>query len=501
MPIPPGTRDAIERRHILIADDDPTFIEVASRILGLRFETSHVRQPEEICERLQQGEVDVVLLDLYFDEVETERTGFDVLEECREKYPAIPIIVVSRTIDPKDITRALDLGAFHFVTKHFESTELSNLVERAIHAAFLEQHFEAQRTTDALNLGGIVYSSPIMQQVIDRVRRFASSPLPVLITGESGTGKELVARLLHDLGRRGKSFNAVNITSLPGSLFESQVFGHERGAFTDARESRRGLLEQSHQGSLFLDEIGSLSLDKQAALLRVLEDGRVRRLGSETERSVDVRTILATHEDLADLRETGAFRNDLWYRISQLHIHIPPMRERGLDVLHIADSLIERMNGPVRAIGEDAREYLLTKSWPGNVRELLGLLHAACLYDSDGILGQRDLHRAEESAAVCEDEGIVHPVAGPGVSEGNLLPALPIASLLPHLQGENGVRREFRWQCLQYALALSPQNKQRAAEILGVQRQTLYAWLDEFGLRERKIRDEDADQAEASTGS
>ncbi len=500
MPTPPGNTNTHERRHILIADDDPTFLKIASRVLGLRFDISTCQRPEDICDRLQEGDIDIVLLDLYFDQVETDCTGFDMIEKCRDQYPAIPIIVVSRTIDPKDITKALDLGAFHFVTKHFESTELSNLIERAIRNAFLEQHFQSQLTTDALNLGGIVYSSPVMQSVIDRVRRFASSPLPVLITGESGTGKDLVARLLHDLGRRGKPFNAVNITSLPGSLFESQMFGHERGAFTDARESRRGLLEQSHEGSLFLDEIGSLPLDKQVALLRVLEDGRVRRLGSETERKVDVRVILATHEDLDARRRAHEFRDDLWYRISQLHIHLPPLRERGLDALHIADAFIEKMRGPVKAISEDAREYLLSKSWPANVRGLIGLLHAASLYDSDGVLSRRDLERAEDSA-LGNDEENSEPIAGPTVDEDCVLPALPIASLLPHLRGESSIRREFRWQCLQYAMALSPKNKQRAAEILGIQRQTLYSWLDEFGLRKSKTRREDEPEEEAPTGS
>lgn len=472
------TKSPDARRRLLLVDDDPQFLELASRILGTRYEVDTCSRPEQVPDLLSENAYDVLLLDLYFDEVETEATGFDLIEELGREAPETPIIVLSRSTDMRDATRALDLGAFHFVSKHFERDELANLIDRAIQSRYLAEQLEYLRSRDALVEGDVIYKSPCMQEVMERVARFAGSDSPVLITGETGTGKDLVARLIHERSRPKAPFVAVNITSLPDSLFEAQLFGHDRGAFTDARESRKGLIELCDGGSIFLDEIGSLSEERQASLLRVIEDGRVRRVGSEIERSVDVRFLLATNEDLEARCEAGAFRRDLWFRVSSLQVHLPPLRERDKDVLYIADAMVSRMGPGRHRLSEETRRRLLSHDWPGNVRELRSVLERAVLYDDDGVIGVEDLERSS-LRAVGEDSNVVS--LRPAAQESGEFLGRPLDELLPYDEGKERILRDFRERCVEHALALSGNQISAAARMLGVSRQTLYDWMREAG--------------------
>ena len=324
---------------------------------------------------------------------------------------------------------------------------------------------------DTARRGALVYRSPEMADVLDRIDRFATSSLPVLITGETGTGKDLVARILHERSGRSGRFEAVNVTALPDTLFERELFGHARGSFTGAERDHRGLLELCDGGTLFLDEIGSLSPDRQTTLLRVIEDGRVRRLGSETERAVDVRVVVATNEDLRAGLADGSFRRDLWFRVARLHVHLPPLRARGSDVVDIARSILAQ-HDRADDLDEPGRRLLLEHRWPGNVRELEGVLEAARLLDDDGVLGADDLLRAGLGPAA-HDLPDVRPLLRPMATE----------ELLPLEDSESRVLRALRAQAIEAALVMADGRKSRAAELLGIGRQTLYGWMQQLGYR------------------
>lgn len=473
------------RRRVLLVDDSPNFLELCAQILSPLYDLDCVRTPEEALERVERDSPDVVLADLAFDEVESSFDGFGLIREIRARRPELPVIVLSRTPDPRDVTRALDEGAFYFVSKHFNRDELERLVDRALRLSLLEQLVSRRNETHngrrtASEAGGIVYKSEAMMQVMRRIERFAPSPLPVLVTGETGTGKDLVARRLHELSGRSGPYHAINVTALPDTLFEGEVFGHESGAFTGATKARAGLVELSTGGTLFIDEIGSLSLDRQAALLRVLEEGRVRRLGSERQRPVDVRFVLATNEDLPQRIAEGAFREDLWFRISKLHITLPPLRERESDAIHIAESFLATKG---KRLMEDARAAIARRSWRGNVRELLSTLECALLYDEDDAIDLADL-RASGMATL---EATVVPVGGPGPL-GNL----PSEALLPYHEVRATIEREHQRRCVEYALSLAGNNVSRAAELCGVTRQSFYTWMRELGYVENEGRQAEA---------
>jgi len=310
-----------------------------------------------------------------------------------------------------------------------------------------------------------------MDAALARVDRFAASDSPVLITGETGTGKDLVARLIHERSGRTGRYEAVNVTALPNALFERELFGHRRGAFTGAERDQCGLFELCDGGTLFLDEIGALTPDRQATLLRVLEDGVVRRLGGTSDLRVDVRIVAATNEDLDVARVEERFRSDLWFRLARLRIHLPSLRARGTDVLDIAQSILDASVCP-RDIDDAARRLLVAYSWPGNIRELESVLEAACLLDDDGVIGRSDLARAGLESARAQ-----RPDARA------LLRRMTTEELLPLDDAERRVLRDLRAQAIESALCLADGQKARAAHFLGIGRQTLYAWMQDLGYR------------------
>ncbi len=477
------------RRTVLLADDSKSFVAVIGNVLNRQYNVLSCYRPEDALEIIASHHVDILLADLFFDEADTEMDGFSLLERMAQDYPEIPIIVVSRTEDPRDTTRILDLGAFSFVSKHFDPDELTSLIHRAIHSRFLERQYEFLRTRDAIVEGDIIHKCAAMQRVLDDVKRFAPSHTPVLITGETGTGKDLVAKLIHQRSGREGPYHALNISSLSESLFEAELFGHERGAFTDARASRPGLIEMSDGGTLFLDEIGAVAPEKQAALLRVIEDGRIRRVGSGIERPVDVRFLFATNDDLEDMVRRGLFREDLWYRLSRLQIHLPALRERETDVLYIAEALLQKLERYHSCrLGSDARELLLRADLKGNVRELEGLLERAVLYDDDGIIDGMDLERAGlRLNEASDDEMTATSAAVPSDGNGSGDPfedtvrALPSEELIPYADSSTRLTKALRARLVEQSLALYGGNVTKAAKHCGVSRPTFYGWLLELG--------------------
>ena len=455
----------LRARHLLLVDDDAAFADALRTVLPAPVRLDVCRHPAHAPARVEEHEFDLVLHDV-------DRVDVATIAALGLRCPGVPVLAVGRTRDPVVVSLALDAGAVSFCSKHLRTEDLGTIVGRLLDRRPPGRRTPRDPDAQVRCRGSIVYRSHAMTAALERIERFGHSALPVLITGETGTGKDLVARLIHDLHRPRGRFEAVNVTALPDTLFERELFGHERGSFTGAVDARPGLLELCDGGTLFLDEIGNLSLERQSTLLRVMEDGKIRRLGGEVDRPIDVRFVLATNEDLARARDQGRFRRDLWYRIARLHVHLPPLRARGHDAIDIALSLVgDRADGACR-LDADARRLIVQHRWPGNVRELEGVLEAACLLDDDGVIGADDLRRAGLPPA---------RTRAPARVPAPLVRRLPTAELLPIETASERVLRALRAQAVEAAMILADGEKKRAAELLGVGRQTLYTWMQELG--------------------
>ncbi|SFC95151.1 DNA-binding transcriptional response regulator, NtrC family, contains REC, AAA-type ATPase, and a Fis-type DNA-binding domains [Thiohalospira halophila DSM 15071] len=304
-----------------------------------------------------------------------------------------PVIVLTSYASVRSAVDSMKQGAVDYLAKPFDHDELVLLVDRTLRTADLERQNAALKSQVEAHypVGGMIGESPAMQAVFDRLQRVAPTSATVLVLGESGTGKELAARAIHDASpRKDGPFITVNCAAIPAGLIESELFGHEKGAFTGADRQHRGLVEAAEGGTLFLDEIGELPAEAQARLLRVLQAGEVRRVGATGARHVDVRLVAATHRDLRTLVAKGDFREDLYYRLQVMEIRLPPLRERGGDVEALAEALLERachrLNRPPLALTEAARRAVREHDWPGNVRELENAIErAVILADSEAI--------------------------------------------------------------------------------------------------------------------
>jgi two-component system, NtrC family, nitrogen regulation response regulator NtrX len=359
---------------ILIVDDEANIRRMLGRLLeegGHQVATA--ARGEEVVPALEAGEPDVVLLDLALPGA----SGLDVLRDVRARWPALPVIMMSGRATLSDAVRATRLGAFHFIEKPLTPEAVLLTIESAVQlrrARELSAHLSAQLAA----AGELVGSSAPLQQVRDWIERVAPTDARVLITGESGTGKELVAAELHRRSRRAQApFVTVNSASIPRELVESEMFGHERGAFSGAVAMRRGRFELADGGTLFLDEVGDLGVEAQAKLLRALETGEIERVGGERPVRVDVRVVAATNRDLEADARSGRFRHDLFYRLNVLPVRLPPLRERLEDVPALVAHFLERQHRrtglePPR-LAHAALGRLARYDWPGNVRELANL--------------------------------------------------------------------------------------------------------------------------------
>lgn len=399
---------------------------------------------------LARRAVDAVLLDIRLKDGD----GLDLLEELRRDRPELPVIMATAYGDSERTIRAMRLGAFEYVTKPFDLDALLAAVSRAVRVPARAATLAEPQGTSRL-LG----QSPKMLEVWKAIGRAAASDVPVLVTGETGVGKELVARAIHDHGpRKGAPFVAVNLAAVPVTLMESELFGHERGAFTGANARREGRFELAAGGTLLLDEIADLDLPLQTKLLRVLEDGGFERVGGTTRLISDARIIAATSR-VVDPRQPGAtLREDLFYRLGVLRIEVPPLRERRQDIPLMVQAFLAEAPAPRRAISEAALDRLVAHAWPGNVRELRHVLQQACVMTTSEVIDAGDLTLH------------AHVDATPsGVSpDGDL--DLPRA-----------VERLER-SMIETALARARGNRAEAARLLGIRRALLYARLKEFGM-------------------
>src|SRR5450432_2656548 len=361
-------------RRILIIDDDRSMCDILDAELRRRgFEVTTTTVPENALHRLSEGDFDLVLTDINMHGM----SGVDLCQKIVQSREDLPVVVMTAYGSMESAIAAIRAGAYYFVTKPFEMDDIALTIERALkHRALREEVKRLRRAvTDSQKFDDILGTSAAMKKMYDLISRVAETETTVLVTGESGTGKELVAKAIHLRStRKDGPFVAINCAAMPENLLESELFGHVKGAFTDARTARPGLFIKASKGTLFLDEIGEMPAGMQAKLLRALQERTVRPVGGDQEQAFDARIVAATNRDLETEVEEKRFREDLFYRINVVRVHIPPLRARGSDILLLAQHYLDRIAGrttkAVQGISGPAARLLMDYDWPANVREL-----------------------------------------------------------------------------------------------------------------------------------
>ena len=464
---------------ILVVDDDASIRTVVSRALtraGYLVETA--ASAVGLWKLLNAGAGDALVTDVMLPDAD----ALDVLPRIRAARPDLPIIVVSARNTLMTAVRATEAGAFDYLPKPFDLDHLTQTI-----AAALAHAPAAGPSPPMLEPQPMIGRSPAMQEVYRLLARVVPTELPVLILGESGTGKELVARALHDLGPRAPGpFVAINMAAIPRELIESELFGHERGAFTGAAGAREGRFAQANGGTLFLDEIGDMPMEAQTRLLRVLQSGEFNAVGATRATATNVRVVSATHQDLARRVEAGAFRQDLFYRLNVVPLRLPPLRARAEDVPELARHFLSAAAAdglPPKRLDQGAEDALAAYPWPGNIRELENLMRRLAAVAREEVLSGATIRAALAEAGT--------PAPPPPGGEGGLAAAIDhwarsLFSAHPGALPPDGlierVLAEIEPRILAHALAATGGNQVRAAKLLGVNRNTLRKKLNERGV-------------------
>ena len=447
-------------RPLLIVEDDPA-LQKQIRWSFDQYETLLADDRESALVQIRRNAPAVVTMDLGLPpDADSVSEGFALLQQILEIAPDTKVIVLTGQNDQTNALRAVALGAYDFFAKPFEPEVLGLTVERAFRLYDLQQEnhrLQAMRQPDAL--GGLITRDPAMLRLCRTVEKVATSNATVLFLGESGTGKEVLARGLHEASaRRNERFVAINCAAIPENLLESELFGYEKGAFTGAAKTTPGKIETAHKGTLFLDEIGDLPMPLQAKLLRFLQERVIERVGGRSEIPVDVRIVCATHQDLKTLIKEGRFREDLYYRLAEIVVEIPPLRDRLGDVSLLAHAFVKRFaaehNRGSLLLREDGLRMIEAHKWPGNVRELENCIKRAVIMADSGHITAEDI--------------------GLDVPEDGEPPILDLRQ----------IRDEAERRAILAALGRSNGNVVRAAEMLGVSRPTLYDLMHRFGLKQ-----------------
>lgn len=399
--------------RILIVDDEPNMRRIlASNLRQDQHQIFEASGVEEAQRSLATNDFDVVVT----DQKMPDGDGLTVLASAHENDPTLPVILLTAVATIELAVESMRQGAFDFLTKPFQPEVVRATVRRACeHTRLLRENILLKDAVVRLEGTSEIYGdSPAVREVRERIARVAPTHATVLITGETGTGKELVARAIHrNSPRASKPFVAVNCAAFTETLLESELFGHEKGAFTGADRQRQGLFEAAHEGTLFLDEAGEMSLAAQAKLLRVLTDGQVLRVGSTRPRRVEVRVLVATHRNLEQRVKEGQFREDLFYRLAVVPIHIPPLRERREDIAGLSDvfchQIATELKMPRRRLTAEALQNLQQYRFPGNLRELKNLIERAYILTSNQEIGAEDLPLAQKEISGTNGNGSTHP--------------------------------------------------------------------------------------------
>ncbi|MEP1208307.1 MAG: nitrogen regulation protein NR(I) [Rhizobiaceae bacterium] len=471
--------------EILIADDDAAIRTVLSQALSREgYEVRVTSNAATLWRWAAAGDGDLVVTDV----IMPDENVFDLLPRIKRVRPELPVIVMSAQNTFMTAITATEKGAYDYLPKPFDLKELIGTVERAL-AQPLEKDSSADTASEATM--PLVGRSPAMQEIYRVIARMTQTDLTVMINGESGTGKELVAKALHQFGKRKSGpFVAINMAAIPRELIESELFGHEKGAFTGANSRSAGRFEQANGGTLFLDEIGDMPMEAQTRLLRVLQEGEYTTVGGRTPISTDVRIVAATHQDLAGLIDRGQFREDLYYRLNVVPLRLPPLRERGQDVPDLARHFLEQAEArglPRKVFDKSALDRLKQHNWPGNVRELENLVQRlAALYPQEKITAElviNELSAARPSANV-NDMGTVNEQqlqASVSAFAAQLLEAgddeeEPIDNLYAT------VLREIEEPLINMTLRATRGNQIKAAKVLGLNRNTLRKKIKDLDL-------------------
>ncbi len=470
---------------ILVADDDRTIRTVLAQALtraGCRVRATGTATT--LWRWIEEGEGDVVVTDVMMPDGD----ALDLLPAIRKRRPELPVIVMSAQNTVMTAIRAAEVGAYEYLPKPFDLKEVLGQVSKALNRRTRRPQSGEEDTAQTDNLP-LIGRSPAMQEVYRILARLMNTDLGVMITGESGTGKELVARALHNYGlRKAGPFVAINMAAIPHDLIESELFGHEKGAFTGADRAMAGKFEQARGGTLFLDEVGDMPLDAQTRLLRVLQEGEFTRIGGREVQTADVRIVAATHQDLRGLINEGRFREDLFYRLNVVPIRLPPLRERLEDVPDLARAFLRKAETeglPRKAISKEALDILKKQDWTGNVRELENLMRRLCVLCPDDVI----------SGTVAEQEITARPSSA--TSPQGAQPQRLAQAIETHLRryfdlhGDNlppdglydRVLKEMELPLIALALSATRGNQVRTAELLGINRNTLRKKIKDLDIR------------------
>jgi two-component system, NtrC family, response regulator AtoC len=491
-----------ERTQILVADDEPNLRRVLSAQLERDgFDVIAVEDGEQAMAALEEHHIDLVITDLRMPKVD----GLQVLKHVTATYPRVPVIVITAHGTVDTAVEALKLGAFDYVTKPFDRAELHQAVVKAVRTRELNQLY-ASAEPGVRGRYRIIGQSAPMLEVYDVIERVADTPSTVLVTGESGTGKELIARALHENSARSeRPFVRVNCAAIPPDLIESELFGYEKGAFTGAVTSKPGRFELAHEGTLFLDEIGEIPVSMQVKLLRALQEQEFERVGGIKTIRVDVRLIAATNRNLESAIRDGEFREDLFYRLNVVHVHLAPLRDRPSDIPLLLEHLVEKLNArlhrQLRGFSDEALDRLRAYAWPGNIRELENVVERCMLFCDGEIIRVEHLPPSTRSAAPDRDERLRPEVAlapGDRPFESEASPdhharrlraetidaALGTASDAGLKEAVREATAKVERELIVAALARTGGNVTHTARLLRISRKSLQTKMKELGLRE-----------------
>jgi len=445
------------QKHLLIVDDEGTLRSaIAERLADHEFTVVEAGSGEEAVQRLAEFAFDILITDLRLPGI----GGREVLEAALERYPDIIAIVITGYGTVKDAVEAIKQGATDFVTKPFQFDALLHVVQSALEQRRLksENAYLRSQLEDRYRIDGLVGSSRIMRDLFQLLETVAATSSTVLITGETGTGKELAARAIHhNSARRSNRFVALNCSAIPETLLEAELFGHARGAFTGAVGTRQGRVEQAHKGTLFLDEVGTMSPSLQSKLLRVLQEREFERVGDSHTIKIDVRVVAATHSDLAKMVAEGTFREDLFYRLNVLPVQLPPLRERRDDIPLLVQHFLQRLtqdSGRAMTVSQEAMRRLMAYRWPGNVRQLENTVERAIAFTQGrSVVDVHDLPPEIQNQPVVV-EGTEPWLPEDGLDFERYIEAIELALIKRSLERTQG-------------------NKRQAARLLNLKRTTL----------------------------
>lgn len=463
---------------VLLVDDEEDLCTLMQMTLARMGIQTHVAyRLEQAKQRLAEHHYDACLTDLNLP----DGNGIQLVEFIAEQYPNLPVAVLTAYGNMEIAIAALKAGAFDFVSKPVNQMHLQQLLEKALNKPFDKAEPNSQ---DQLEYKMLIGQSLPIQQLRSTIKKIARSQAPVFITGESGTGKEVVANLVHRLSNRNEGpFIAINCGAIPTELMESELFGHKKGSFTGATQDKQGLIQSAHGGSLFLDEIAELPLSMQVKLLRAVQEKRIRPVGSDTEIDVDFRVISASHQDLESLVQQGRFRQDLFFRIHVMDLVLPALRERGQDILLLADHFIQKVaqewDIPAKQLTPRAQQFLLEQYYPGNVRELRNIIERAMTLSDDAVIDLQHLQTAplrqfsmETSTETPSSSDTNNALVSDAILTGRKLPEEGLEAYLEKVEKD----------ILLNALNLTHWNRTLAAKKLGMSFRSLRYRLKKFGL-------------------